>query len=762
MKKLNTNKRALFWPLVRLTLLFIIAQCVILYFNFKSVLGATPVNKFIMQQVIHSSKVIIGIGAFVGAQLLLNLCWILAVILCAYLIRILFNLTRSTYVSLGLLIWADSLIVIFLANQIFFPHSMFAFIFDVTKKLYPALQPYITPNGVHLTFFITAGLLSVAVALATISFLLQLVRNAKTTMAIILIAALGVGGFYYWKINYAPKPIVVTPTVKAGDKPNIILVSMDYFRPGDTTYFGNPTELTPNVDNILKQSTVFKHTITAIARTFPSLMTVESGSYPIKNGARFNLIDPTKVNHDMTMAHTLQNQGYYTMMATDGSHFFYMTKDYGYNQIVAPPPGLNEFLLSSINDFPLSNLVMNSIVGKYLFPYNYMNRNASFTYKPQTFNKELTRALAKRPDQPLYIHIHLTLAAWPYSWSSPTPGIPANLSKTERIHYRFNVGLKAVDQQFGQVMQILQQQHLLNNAMLVVFSDHGQAFGEPGDRITEKANLVGKASNADIYRFTQLNTSVGHGTDVLSMKQYHPLLAFKIYGGPPINQIGSRTLVTSLIDIAPTVLDYLHVANPGMQGISLMPEITAFPQTGLGDRPLFMETEFTLPSILTADPSIASVLNQGISYYDLNLKTGILQVKPMIGKLIIKGKQRAVIQGRWMLAFYPNSKGPGTLVLVNLATKQWTLDLSDAFAQTAPLQQMWQELSNFYGDEILMPTLPTPAAAASTATDTTPSAVDSTTESASAPTTTEPTATVQPANTTTPPAATTSGKGQKK
>ncbi|MFN7096272.1 MAG: sulfatase-like hydrolase/transferase [Gammaproteobacteria bacterium] len=723
MQTSNTSKSGLFWPLVRVTLLYIIAQCVILYFNFKSILGATPINKFVMQQVIHSPTVLIGMAEFVGAQLLVNLAWILAVMLVAYLISTLFNFTRRTYVALGLLIWADSLVVIYLANQVFFPHSMFSFLLDVSNKLYPQLQNYITQSGINLTLYITAGLLAVAIGIALISFLLQLLRNAKTTLALALIVAVSIGGYFYWKEYYMPKPVMMAPKLKAGEKPNVILVSMDYFRPGDTVYYGNVDELTPNVDNILNQSTVFKYTVSAIARTFPSLMSVESGSYPIKSGARFNLIDPTKVNHQLTLAHTLQDQGYYTMLATDGSHFFYMTKDYGYNKIVAPPPGLNEFLLSSINDFPLTNLLMGSVVGKYLFHYNYMNRNASFTYNPTTFNKELKLALNKRPDQPLYLHVHLTLAAWPYSWSSATPPIPDTLSKTGRIHYRFNVGLRAVDQQFGQVMEILKKQGLLNNAMLVVFSDHGQAFGEPGDRITLKENLIGKASQADIYRFTQLNTSVGHGTDVLSMKQYHPLLAFKIYGGTPVNQVGSRTLEACLIDIAPTVLDYLHYANPGMQGISLMPDITAFPQTGLGDRPIFMETEFTLPSILTADPSIASVLSQGISYYDLNLKTGILQVKPSIAKLIIIGKQRAVLQGKWLLAYYPNSKGPGTMVLVNMENRQWTLDMSDPFAQAAPLAQMWQELSDFYGPEIKMPPLPTVASSS----DTTPAAASSST-----------------------------------
>lgn len=709
MKKTDTSKITLFWPLVRLTTLFIIAQCVIVYLNFSSILSATPVNKFVFQQVIHSPIVLIGIAKFIGAQLLLQVALLLIVMIAARLISNLFRLTLSTYRNLGMLIWFNSIVVVFLANQIYYTHSLFAFLLNLSTRLYPVLQPYVTLYSIKIVFFITSGLLAVSAFLALVGLLSLLIKNARVTLAVFLLVLLGGGGYYYWQAHYAVKPAVVIPAVKAGDKPNIILISMDYFRPGDTTYYGNKTELTPNVDNILKQATVFKHSVSVIARTFPSLMSVESGNYPIKNGARFNLIDPNDVNHNDTMAHILQKNGYYTMLGTDGSHFFYMTKDYGYNQIIAPPPGLNEFLLSSINDFPLSNLVMNTPVGKFLFPYNYMNRNASYTYKPATFNKELQNALAKRPNQPLYIHIHLTLAAWPYSWSAPTSNMPANLSKSDQIHFRFNQGLKAVDTQFGQVMDILQKQHLLDNAMLVVFSDHGQAFGEPGDRVTEKANLIGNPSPADVYRFTQLNVAIGHGTDVLSMKQYHPLLAFKLYGAP-VNQVGPRPVVCALIDIAPTVLDYLHLGNPGMQGISLMPEITAFPQTGLGNRPIYMETEFTLPSILTADPSISKVLSEGLSYYDLNTKTGNLQVKPMIAKLIDKGKQRAVLQGKWLLAFYPNTKGPGTLVLVNLATKQWTLDLSTPFAQTAPLPEMWKSLRDFYGKEIIMPALPTAAA----------------------------------------------------
>jgi hypothetical protein len=309
------------------------------------------------------------------------------------------------------------------------------------------------------------------------------------------------------------------------------------------------------------------------------------------------------------------------------------------------------------------------------------------------------------------LHVHLTLAAWPYKWSADQAPIPDNISKVDAAKLRFNIGVRAVDAQFAEVVQMLQQQGVLDHAMLVVLSDHGQAFGEPGDSITQKPYYVGTPNKADLDRFTALRSTIGHGTDVLSLKQYHPLLSFKFYG-TPTNQVGSRQPIVALIDIAPTVLDYLHVANPGMDGMSLLPEITASPNTGLGNRPFFMETEFTLPSVLTADPSITKVLDEGLGYYQLNPKTGILEVKPLFTRLIIKGKQRAVLQGHWMLAMYPNPNKPATLVLVNLKTLQWTTDMQSEFARNSPLVTLWSELDKFYSDEVAVPALPTVQAAA--------------------------------------------------
>ncbi len=770
------------WPLIRITALLFAAQIAAMFLNFGSLITGTPVNQFIVQEVLHSPPVLTGLAAFAAAQLVLYAGFVFCIWLITRLIGRLFAMRIYSMITLGLLIWADAVITVYLANQIFFPNSQFATLLRSLSTYIPYFQTLSSAQTLDMIFLGFGGLLLFAVAIAAVSLLIFIVQHFKAfIITVLLLLAMGGGGYYYYLKNLPPAPIEVTvpaetsapaatsapvapssapvapssaptemsapaatsapaapssapaetsapavisapvaPTAMA-TQPNVVYLSIDYFRPGDTVYYGSQQELTPNVDSFLSQATVFKHTLSVIARTFPSLMSVESGTYPKKNGARHNLIMPSRVDQKNTLGNILQKQGYYTMLATDGSHFFYMTPNYGFNRVIAPEPGLNEFLLASLNDFPLSNLIINTPIGKKLFPYNYMNRNANVTYTPSTFNSELQRALLNRPqNKPLYLHAHLTLAAWPYTWSPRDVALPQGLTKPQQARYKFNVGLHAVDQQFAQVMDMLQQQHILDNAIVVVFSDHGQAFGEEGDRVTIAKNYVGTPNKADIARFTKLSSAVGHGTDVLSLKQAHPLLAFKLYGAMQ-NQPGPRDFTASLIDISPTVLDYLHLPRTTMQGVSLLPDITMNQATGIGDRPIFIETEFTLPSILTADPSITKVLDEGIGYYQLDKATGMLEVKPMFTRLIIKGKQRAVVQGSWMLAMYPNANKAATLVLVDLANRQWTTDLQSSFAQSSPLPQLLSELQQFYGDEVDVPTLPAaPAIAENAQTDATP------------------------------------------
>jgi len=78
-----------------------------------------------------------------------------------------------------------------------------------------------------------------------------------------------------------------------------------------------------------------------------------------------------------------------------------------------------------------------------------------------------------------------------------------------------------------------------------------------------------------------------------------------------------------------------------------------------------------------------------------------------------------VIQGNWMLAYYPRSVryreiinhaqktiryqdyiAPPYRVLVNLNTRQWTMDFKQPLVRQAPLAALETLLKRFYGQEM--------------------------------------------------------------
>src|SRR5204863_1260045 len=138
-------------------------------------------------------------------------------------------------------------------------------------------------------------------------------------------------------------------------------------------YFG-AGKYTPHMDEFLNQATVFSESLTPLARTFPSWVSILTGAYPKNSNVRYNLSDQITFDLKQTLPSILRDHGYKTIYAIDETRFSNINESYGFDQIVAPPTGFNDFLIGTINDFPLSNLLVNTILGKYLFPYSYANR----------------------------------------------------------------------------------------------------------------------------------------------------------------------------------------------------------------------------------------------------------------------------------------------------------------------------------------------------------------------------------------------------
>jgi hypothetical protein len=265
-----------------------------------------------------------------------------------------------------------------------------------------------------------------------------------------------------------------------------------------------------------------------------------------------------------------------------------------------------------------------------------------------------------------------------------------------------------VDQQVGDFFKILKQVHLLDHAIVVLLSDHGEALELPGDRITEASLFLGAKQKSAIPEFypssldkESLNQSVGHGTDVLGLSQYHSLLAFKLYGIGEQRQ-GIVPGVVSLLDIKQTILDLIRskVTSQNQASISLSPIINGDVKEYRHHDHIFIESDFTPEAIRTVYPETREVVLEGIQLFQIDPETTRLTVRPSMGQMIIKSKQYADIYGDWMLALYPQNNHYRMPILINLVNGKWTNDLQSPFAKQSPAAKMFAALQVFYGNEL--------------------------------------------------------------
>lgn len=113
-----------------------------------------------------------------------------------------------------------------------------------------------------------------------------------------------------------------------------------------------------------------------------------------------------------------------------------------------------------------------------------------------------------------------------------------------RLRFLYDGEVGFVDQAFGQLIDGLKRLDRFDNAMIIVVSDHGEAFWEHGVR--------------------------GHGKTLYEEEIRVPFLLR--LPGMTVGQVERIDQPVSLVDIAPTVLDALGLQpRPGMEGRSLMP-----------------------------------------------------------------------------------------------------------------------------------------------------------------------------------------------
>lgn len=638
--------------------------------------------KSITMQVMTAPIVLLPFIVYISTQILLYAAFTWLIWYAARAAGKLFSLHPASTYSLGIMLWIICVITMFAANSLHYQQSIFALPMNDSLA------------AITLKACLWFGITCISVALLIIATHLMTTLRHKSLLKNDIAAIIFLSTITAFCINIHPfKKQERVASQASVERPNIILVSVEALRP-DYIFTENTM---PFLAETLTSSTIFTDAYTPIAQSFPSWMSLLTGKTPLHHGARSFYANYEKLDLRDSLITTLNAHGYESVYAVDGQRFGDMTTKLGFHHIISPPCGASELLIGSMSDFPLSNLTLNTPLGKLLFPYSYANRSIAATYHPDDFTDLIASELRTRSGKPLFLSVHFGISHWPYHWADDH--MPEHQTLVEKYRY----SLRAADHQIKQFFDFLRDEKLLEHALIIFISDHGTGLGLPGDSITNEKKYIG---NKNALSFLQrlpyshnshhgIDTSYGYSTNILSMQQYRVLLAIKAIGFP-MNAPHVISTRASLLDIAPTIFELLNIhSNFHADGISL---VDAIKHRGTYQpRELFLENGFTAPEISQAKMDAADILKSSIQSVLLDPASGLFYVTESAQQSMLKNKQRAVLAGDWLLARF----SPTVMVLANIKSGLWTTDLHSSLAKRAPLQKLLRDFERYNGGEIV-------------------------------------------------------------
>jgi arylsulfatase A-like enzyme len=477
-------------------------------------------------------------------------------------------------------------------------------------------------------------------------------------------------------------------------RPNIILLGIDSLRDDIVDPATSPHTM-PHLEAYLSQTVRFSDATTPLARTFPSWVSILTGRRPHVTGAFVNLLPRDLVHEGTTLPALFRRMGYRTEYAIDDVRFSNVDSSYGFDRTVTPPIGASEFVIGFFADTPLSNLVLNTPIGRVLFPFTAANRAVATTYDPDTF----IRRIASEFDfhGPLFLAVHLTLPHWPYSWadSPPLRTQPSALA-THWPDYYLDATRRA-DRQFADLLDLLRRKGALDNAIVVVLSDHGESFG------TQEDSLVPRDSSeiANLEAFP----AWGHGSSVLAPEQYHSVLAVRAFGRTPLGALEARRIdaPVSLEDIAPTLTEAMGIGeHDAFNGQSLLALLRGTPDAArsFAGRIRFTESEFNPGNLASQTGQVsASALAAAAHYYEVDARSDRITVKrDLLGELLHR-RQYAALGRDYVVAAIPdpNARRFEVLVADQHGGKPYALNTAPGEQSPAEVRALWAALHTEFG-----------------------------------------------------------------
>jgi len=356
-----------------------------------------------------------------------------------------------------------------------------------------------------------------------------------------------------------PALFVSNPVVVGGREPkapNVILVSLDTLGGRHLSSLGAPAGTSPHLDDRGRRGVVFENCFANSSATHSSHGSLLTGSAPFETG--YYWLDGV-VDQEVTLADTLRHRGYLTAAFTGGvlvSERFGLDKGfetfYQHDTLYRPPAEHSD--VEPITARALAWVERHAGGPFFLFVHTYEVHGPYVTRESsgRAANRSTAEPLryldalhmrGKLPSPPSELpQLVQTLSATGQEISLAEAGIPLADAAVLREAYRSEI--RFLDRALERFLDALGERGVLDDAIVVLTSDHGEAFFEHG--LLEHGLLYDE------------NLRI-------------PL----VFWGPGRLPRGKRVPQhVSSSDVAPTILDLVGLPiPPDMEGRSLVPLI---------------------------------------------------------------------------------------------------------------------------------------------------------------------------------------------
>jgi len=324
----------------------------------------------------------------------------------------------------------------------------------------------------------------------------------------------------------------------------VILISIDTLRADHLSAYGYTKLHTPHIDSFAQLGTLFAHAEAQVPLTLPSHTSMFTSTYPFQNRVEENGEQvPAGV---VTLASVLKSRGYKTA-AFIGSDF--LDRRYGLDQ------GFDNY------DSPFG-----------LATHGLGRPSATAIRRDGALVVRAARQwLDARRGQPVFVFVHLFDLHTPYT-------LPAEQARRKGVS-RYDAQLQYVDDLMGGFQQDLIKSGWWEKSLVVVFGDHGEGLGDHqetdhGYYVYESTlhvplivhwpataeNRNSKLDNGNSAQVSNFDFRVSSAHDPqATTPNSKQVSSFQFPVSPFLGRVEAPV---GLIDVAPTILDYLRVPIP--------------------------------------------------------------------------------------------------------------------------------------------------------------------------------------------------------